>query len=289
LRGKADARSAAPLAASPRLRGEADAQSAAGEGPCTLCVDACPCKAIDLSQQPRTIEIDVAAIIWATGWQPYDPARLSDLGFGACKDIITNMMMERLASPSGPTGGRVVCPSDGRAPARIAFVQCAGSRDDAHLGYCSGLCCMASAKQARYLRAQHPGAEITIYYIDRRASGRQEAFLAETERDEKLQFVPGKVARVSIDGGMPVMEVEDTAKGSKLKQKVDLVVLATGMVPSAGSASLAADQYGFLISDQLSAGQLAAGCARGPMDVATAVRDATSAVLRALAECGGGM
>jgi quinone-modifying oxidoreductase subunit QmoA len=275
--------SAASLTASPRLRGEADARSAAGEGlSCTKCLDACPNQAIDLSQKPRTFDLDVAAVIWATGWAPYDAARLTDLGFGACKDIITNMMMERLASPSGPTDGRVVCPSDGRAPARIAFVQCAGSRDDVHLGYCSGLCCMASAKQARYVRAQHPNAEITIYYIDRRASGRQEAFLAETERDEKLQFVPGKVARVSVDGGMPVVEVEDTAKGSKLKQKVDLVVLATGMIPSAASASLATDKYGFLISEQPSAGQLAAGCARGPMDVATAVRDATSAVLRAL-------
>ena len=281
---------AASLTASPRLRGEADARSAAGEGlSCTKCLDACPNQAIDLSQKPRTFDLDVAAVIWATGWAPYDAARLTDLGFGACKDIITNMMMERLASPSGPTDGRVVCPSDGRAPARIAFVQCAGSRDDVHLGYCSGLCCMASAKQARYVRAQHPNAEITIYYIDRRASGRQEAFLAETERDEKLQFVPGKVARVSVDGGMPVVEVEDTAKGSKLKQKVDLVVLATGMVPSAASASLATDKHGFLIPEQPSAGQLAAGCARGPMDVATAVRDATSAVLRALAECGGGM
>ena len=282
--------SAASLTASPRLRGEADARSAAGEGlSCTKCLDACPNQAIDLSQKPRTFDLDVAAVIWATGWAPYDAARLTDLGFGACKDIITNMMMERLASPSGPTDGRVVCPSDGRAPARIAFVQCAGSRDDVHLGYCSGLCCMASAKQARYVRAQHPNAEITIYYIDRRASGRQEAFLAETERDEKLQFVPGKVARVSVDGGMPVVEVEDTAKGSKLKQTVDLVVLATGMVPSAASASLAADKHGFLLPEQPSAGQLAAGCARGPMDVATAVRDATSAVLRALAECGGGM
>jgi quinone-modifying oxidoreductase, subunit QmoA len=257
-----------------------------GEGlPCTNCVDACPCKAIDLSQQPRTFDIEVAAVIWATGWAPYDAARLTDLGFGKSKDIITNMMMERLASPHGPTGGRVVCPSDGRAPASIAFVQCAGSRDDAHLGYCSGLCCMASAKQARYLRAQHPDAEIYIFYIDRRATGRQETFLAETEQDAKVHFIPGKVARVSVDGGMAVVEVEDTAKGNKLKHKVDLVVLATGMTPLPSSASLAADRNGFLAREQPSSGQLAAGCARGPMDVAATVRDATSAVLGALGQC----
>jgi len=256
-----------------------DPQSCEGLA-CGKCVEPCPTKAIDLSAQPRTFELDVAAVIWATGWSPYDPALLTDLGFGASKDVITNMMMERLASPHGPTAGRVLCPSDGRAPASVAFVQCAGSRDDAHLGYCSGLCCLASAKQARYLRAQHPDAEIYVFYIDRRAAGRQEIFLAETERDPKLHFIPGKVARVSADGGAPVVEVEDTAKGSKLKQKVDLVVLASGMVPASQSASLAADKYGFVLSEQ--AGQFAAGCARGPMDVATAVRDATSAVLRAL-------
>jgi quinone-modifying oxidoreductase subunit QmoA len=258
-----------------------DAKTCQGAS-CAKCVSACPCHAIDLSQSARTIELDVASVIWATGWTPYDATRLTDLGFGTCKDIITNMMMERLASPHGPTDGRVLCPSDGRAPATVAFVQCAGSRDDAHLRYCSGLCCMASAKQVRYVRAQHPGAEIYVYYIDRRAIGRQETFIAETERDEKVHFIPGKVARVSVDGGSPVVEVEDTAKGRKLKQKVDLVVLATGMIPSTTGPSLMADKYGFLVTE---AGQLTAGCARGPMDVASVVRDATAAALGALGQC----
>jgi quinone-modifying oxidoreductase subunit QmoA len=257
-----------------------------GEGfPCTKCVDACPSKAIDLSQQPRTIELDVQAVIWATGWTPYDSSRLTDLGFGAHRDVITNMMMERLASPHGPTGGRIACPSNDKAPASVAFVQCAGSRDDAHLAYCSGLCCMASAKHARYVRAQHPDAEIFIYYIDRSAAGRQEIFLAETERDAKVHFVPGKVARVSVDADSPLVEVEDMGQGRKVKQKVDLVVLATGMVPSSANDALARDRYGFLIREQ--PGQLPAGCARGPMDVASSVRDATSAALRAMAVAAG--
>jgi quinone-modifying oxidoreductase, subunit QmoA len=265
-------------------RGEVAERSEAGEGPCTLCADACPTHAIDLAAAPRTFDLEVAAVIWATGWQPYEPTRLVDLGFGACRDVITNMMLERLASPHGPTAGRVLCPSDGKAPASIAFVQCAGSRDEAHLAYCSGLCCMASAKHARYLRAQYPDAEITVYYIDRRAAGRHELFLAETERDGKVHFIPGKVARISAHGddGKPVLEVEDTAKGSKLKHKVDLVVLAAGMVPSQVNEKLVSDRYGFLAAEQPSPGQLTAGCAREPMDVASAVRDATSAALRAL-------
>ena len=252
---------------------------------CSKCTDACPTKAIDLAQPTRVFQLEVQAVIWATGWALYDPTQLTDLGFGTHPDIITNMMMERLASPNGPTGGRIVRPSNDQAPASIAFVQCAGSRDDAHLGYCSGLCCMASAKHARYVRAQHPDAEIFIYYIDRRAAGRQETFLVETEQDAKVYFVPGKVARVSVDAGSPVLEVEDTSKGSKLKHKVDLVVLAAGMVPTQTNVGLATDRHGFLFREQPSKGQLTAGCARGPMDVATAVRDATSAVLHALEQC----
>ena len=255
--------------------------AAAGVAPCHLCADACPTHAIDLSATPRTFDLEVAAVIWATGWQPYDPTRLRDLGWGASPDVISNMMMERLASPHGPTAGKVVRPSDGRAPASVAFVQCAGSRDDAHLPYCSGLCCMASAKQVRYVREQHPDADVYVFYIDRRAAGRQEIFLADTEQDAKVHFVPGKVARISLDGGSPVLEVEDTAQARKLKQKVDLVVLATGMVPSASAGELVADGHGFRHREQPS-GQIPAGCAREPMDVATAVRDATSAVIRAL-------
>jgi quinone-modifying oxidoreductase, subunit QmoA len=258
-----------------------DAQACTGTS-CAKCVSECPCQAIDLSMQPRTMEIDVAAVIWTTGWRPYETNRLSDLGFGAHPDVITNMMMERLASPHGPTGGRVQCPSDGRAPASIAFIQCAGSRDDAHLPYCSGVCCMASTKQARYVRAQYPDAEISIYYIDRRASGRQETFLAETERDPKIHFVPGKVSQVSIRDGKPVLDVEDTSRGKRLQHVVDLVVLATGMVPSETRVSLGRGPYGFVAA---SPEQLAAGCAREPMDVAAAVRDASSAALQALAFC----
>jgi quinone-modifying oxidoreductase, subunit QmoA len=252
---------------------------------CGKCVAACPCQAIDLSMPARSFEFDVAAVIWATGWAPYPPERLTDLGFGSHRDIITNMMLERLASPHGPTQGRVLRPSNGSAPTSVAFVQCAGSRDDAHLGYCSGLCCMASAKQVRYLRSQHPEAEIYVYYIDRRAVGRHEGFMAETERDAKVHYVPGKVAKIAIESDAPVLEVEDTSQGTRLRHRVDLVVLATGMVPSASMDGLARDGNRFLAREQPSTGQFPAGCARAPMDVATSVRDAASAVLRALGCC----
>jgi quinone-modifying oxidoreductase subunit QmoA len=253
---------------------------------CGKCVAACPSHAIDLSAQPRAHEIETAAIIWATGWDPYDPARLVDLGFGAHPDVVTSVMLERMASPHGPTGGRILRPSNGEPPRSIAFVQCAGSRDDAHLAYCSGVCCMASAKQARYVHAQDPAAKISVYFIDRRAAGRHEKFLAETEGAAGVRFVPGKVARVSVQGGSAAVEAEDTARGELVVEPADLVVLATGMVPSplgpAVEREVDRDGFGFLTREQSRGGHLVAGCARGPMDVASAVRDATSAALHAL-------
>ncbi|MBN2191635.1 MAG: CoB--CoM heterodisulfide reductase iron-sulfur subunit A family protein [Polyangiaceae bacterium] len=262
------------------------------EPSCTRCVSACPQQAIDLGMPERELELEVAAVIWATGWEPYGAKALTDLGFGAHPDVITNLMLERLAAPQGPTGGRITCPSDGRVPERVAFVQCAGSRDVDHLEYCSGVCCLASAKQARYLRAAHPGVDVSIYYIDRRAAGNQERFLATTAEDERLQFVPGKVARVDVSGRFPVLEFENVATGRLEAATADLVVLATGMVPSQSDTpafrELGRDAWGFLTglearTNEPSAGQFVAGCARQPMDVSSSVRDATSAVARALA------
>ncbi len=257
---------------------------------CARCVSACPYGAVELGMSERELELEVTAVIWATGWDPYDATALADLGYGAHPDVVTGLMLERLASPQGPTGGRVACPSDGRAPRRVAFVQCAGSRDTAHLEYCSGVCCLASAKQARYLRAAHPEAEIAIHFIDRRAAGNAERFLAATAADERLRFVPGKVARIDVSGASPVVEVEDVTTGRLTATPVDLVVLATGMVPSRSDAPafqrLSRDANGFLTAaqpDRIGAGHYVVGCARQPMDVAAAVRDATAAVARALA------
>ena len=256
---------------------------------CALCVKECPVDAIDLSIPPRDFEISVNAVIWATGWHPYDPVALRDLGFGSHPDIITNVMMERLASPQGPTGGRIVCPSDGREPKRVAFVQCAGSRDESHLEYCSGVCCLASAKQARYVREASPDIDITIHYIDRRAAGSYERFLADTADDAKTHFLLGKVAKINVANGLPVLEFEDIAANRLATRTADLVVLATGMVPegddTAACPKLERDTNGFLIDSHPGSRQFPAGCARQPMDVASSVRDATSAVAKALAVC----
>jgi len=115
---------------------------------CRACADACTYAAIDLDANPTSSTLEVASIVVATGWQPYPLDKLPELGGGLLPDVVSNAQMERLASATGPTAGKILRPSDGKAPARVAFVQCAGSRDVNHLPYCSSVCCLASLKQA---------------------------------------------------------------------------------------------------------------------------------------------
>jgi quinone-modifying oxidoreductase subunit QmoA len=257
---------------------------------CAKCVPACAYDAIDLEMEAETIELDTDAVIWATGWDGYDASAIEELGFGTSPDIITNLMMERLATRSGPTGGRIVRPSDRQEIKAVAFVQCAGSRDENHLPYCSGVCCLASLKQARYVREQYPDAEIYVFYIDIRAPGRLEDFYQTSQEDEKLTLIKGKVGKVTATNGRLTVEAEDAMAGTPVRQEVDLVVLATGMVPAyRGEAQveggLAVDDAGFLTDEQPNRGILVAGCAKRPTDVATSLRDATGAAMKALQIC----
>lgn len=260
---------------------------------CGKCVPACPFDAIDLGMTAEAIEVDVQAVIIATGWEPFDASRVDGLGYGMHPNVITNVMMERFASRAGPTDGRIPGRDDGSAVEAVAFVQCAGSRDENYLKHCSGVCCLASLKQARYVREQYPDAEIYIFYIDLRAPGRMEDFLTASEADEKLHLVKGKVARIDRDAdtGKLTVEAEDVMSGSRVLQEVDLAVLATGIRPSetgtiAIDGGLPVDEHGFLVREQRE-GVYVAGCSARPADVATCVRDATGAVANALQFCGG--
>jgi len=126
--------------------------------------------------KPETVTVTVGSVVWATGWQPFDPSKVDYYGFDKHQNVITNVMMERLASHNGPTQGKIVRPSDGKGIESIAFVQCAGSRDENYLPFCSSVCCLASLKHATYVREQYPEAKIYIFYIDIRALGKYEDF-----------------------------------------------------------------------------------------------------------------
>ncbi len=252
---------------------------------CSKCVDACKYGAIDLSQTEQVVTVDAKAVIWATGWEPYDAKKLDLLGFGKFPDVVTNVMMERLAAPDGPTKGRIVRPSTKGEITAVAFVQCAGSRDENHLEYCSSVCCMASLKHVRYIREQYPDAEIHVHYIDVRANGFLEDFYRQVREDTKVHFHRGKVAKVSRDSSSDrlLVEAEDTLTSSRVKENVDLVVLATGMTPvtrDLPTAASSVDSNGFLMTD--GNGTIGCGVSTGPKDVATVVQEATGSVLKAI-------
>ena len=249
---------------------------------------ACPYDAIDLDMQPSTFDLKVGAIVWATGWEPYDAGKIAYYGFDKHKNVISNVMMERLASYNGPTGGKIVRLSDNGEVKKIAFVQCAGSRDENHLPYCSGVCCLASLKQTTYLLEQNPDAQATIFYIDIRALGKYEDFFTKVQADERVTLIKGKAGEISEDPetGKVTVLVEDQASGKILKDQFELVVLATGMVPESAShpvpADVAYDEHGFILAGRPGGGIIGAGCARKPVDVATSVQDATAAALKAI-------
>ncbi len=251
------------------------------------CVEACKYDAIDLDMQPFDMEIKACGIIWATGWKPYDATKIDNLGFGKYENVVTNVILERLAAADGPTQGRILRPSDKGGINKVGFVQCAGSRDENHLPYCSGVCCAVSMKQALYIREQYPDAEIHIFYIDVRSPGRLEDFYTKVDSDEKIFFHRGKAAEVKEIPGSKNLTVaaENTITGVITEMEVDMVVLATGMVPNTVDfkppLNTELDEWGFILP-HTSSGIVGAGVACRPVDVAACVQDATGSVLKAL-------
>jgi quinone-modifying oxidoreductase subunit QmoA len=264
-------------------------RAAVGDEEAGKIAEACTVGAVNPDAAATTETIEVGAVVVATGWHPYPIENLEEFGGGKISDVIANVHMERMASPSGPTGGKIVCPSTNEPPKTVAFVQCAGSRDVNHLNYCSSVCCLASLKQATYVKSQLPDAEVTMYYIDRRTPGRNEDFLVKVAEMEGVKLVKGKVGRIEQNGSIK-LHVEDVENVKLIEVEPDLVVLATGMVPNAADNDLALftrkDDEGFVLDD-LDSGVTVAGVARRPEDVAASVRDATGAAARAVIAAGG--
>jgi len=249
---------------------------------------ACRYDAIDLAMQEETIELSAGAIIWATGWKPYDAAKIQPYGYGQFPNVVTSVEFERLADPRGPTGGKLVRPSDGKEAKNVAFIQCAGSRDENHLRHCSRICCMASLKQTQYLRESYgANAKSTIYYIDIRAIDRFEDFYQRVQQDSTVRFVKSKVARIAQTArtGALTLHGVDTEGYHRYATEHDLVVLAIGMEPETNGISLPddviRDSSGF-IEGSADGGQQGAGAAASPLDVNRATQSATAAALRAI-------
>jgi quinone-modifying oxidoreductase subunit QmoA len=262
----------------PAIIGTDDAQKAK---------DACKYNAIDLDMQEREIRFPAGAVIWATGWRPYDAAKIQPYGYDRFENVITNVEFERMADPKGPTAGKIVRPSDGKEAKNVAFIQCAGSRDRNHLLHCSRICCMASLKQTHYVTDAYEDANVTIYYIDIRAIDRFEDFYATVKAKENVTFCKSKVANIITDKeGNPICRGVDTEGYHRYENTHDLVVLATGMEPSVSPGDFPVDivinREGFIEPDAANGGVFAAGSASDALDVNRAVQHATGAALKAI-------
>ena len=264
----------------PRIIGTPDAERAKA---------ACKYDAVDLDMQEQVLELKVGAIIWATGWKPYDAAKIQPYGYHRYANVITSVEFERMMDPFGPTGGKLLRPSDGKEAKDVAFIQCAGSRDRNHLKHCSRICCMASLKQSTYLREQWGDeGKASIYYIDIRAIDRIEDFYQNVQADPNVKFIKSKVASIIEDKatGNPVLEGVDTEGYHRYSNPHDLVVLAIGMEPSvprdAFPMEVVVNEHGFIEADAANGGIFAAGCSSDALDVNRAVQSATASALRAI-------
>ncbi|MBL3588844.1 MAG: CoB--CoM heterodisulfide reductase iron-sulfur subunit A family protein [gamma proteobacterium endosymbiont of Lamellibrachia anaximandri] len=259
----------------PAIIGSDDAQKAK---------DACKVNAVDLDMQEETIEFNAGAVVWATGWQPYDANKIQPYGYDRFENVITSVEFERLADPTGPTGGKILRPSDGKEVKNVAFIQCAGSRDKNHLLHCSRICCMASLKQCTY---PADDVDISVYYIDIRAIDRFEGFYQKVKAQDNVKFIKSKVASiVKGEDDSPVLHGVDTEGYNRYANQHDLVVLAVGMEPSVDKESFPVDivinEEGFIEPASENGGIFAAGCSSDALDVNRAVQHATGAALRAV-------
>lgn len=251
--------------------------------------DACKYGAVDLDMQEQETSINVGAIIWATGWKPYDAGKIQPYGYDRIANVITSVEFERMLDPFGPTGGKILRPGDGKEARDVAFIQCAGSRDKNHLAHCSRICCMASLKQTTYLRERYgDDGKGTVYYIDIRAIDRIDDFYQKVQEDPNISFVKSKVASITEDKatGNPVLHGVDTEGYHRYSNPHELVVLAIGMEPSVPKsvfpANVVVNESGFVELNEANGGFFAAGCSSDALDVNRAVQSATASALRAI-------
>ncbi len=264
---------------------------------CGECVRTCGPAAIDLTEKERIRELEVGAIVVATGVDIFDPRKYPEYGHGKFPDVLTNLQFERLCNAAGPTGGKVVT-STGKVPESIVFIQCVGSRDKARGGeYCSKVCCMISAKQLSIFKHHNHNGKAYVFYIDNRAGGKgYEEFLRRAIEEEGATYIRGRAAKVFQEGGKMVVRGENTLGGGQIEVEADMVVLATGLTPQrdfinvARALNLAADKYGFFlelhpklgpVETPLSGIFLAGGC-QGPKDIPESVAQGGAAAAEAL-------
>jgi len=267
-------------------------------GKCRACEKVCQPQAIEFDQEDETIEFQVGCIVVATGFHFFDAGKYTEYGYDSCPDVISWLQFERLTNASGPTGGKLQRPSDGKVPQTIVFVHCVGSRDPSKgFPYCSRICCMATAKHAVIARSKIPDAKIYSFYIDIRAAGKgYEEFVRRAIEQEDIQFIKGRPARIIQDGDKLLVRSEDAFLGRQIEVEADMVILTNGAAAQDDAPELAQklgigyDQYGFFSElhpklrpvETNKAGIFLAGMCQGPKDIPESVAQASASASKVL-------
>jgi heterodisulfide reductase subunit A len=262
------------------------------DGSCRQCEETCPEKAIDFRQEDQQILEKVGAIVVATGYDLFPKEQLGEYGYGEIPNVIDGLAFERMLSADGPTKGRILRPSDGKVPKEIVFIQCVASRDpDRYMPYCSRICCMYTAKQAKIYKEQISDGQPYIFYMDIRSDCKgYEEFLQKTIEEQGVLYLRGRVSRVFQDDGKVRVLGVDTLTGKVVEVAADMVVLATAIVPSNGVKDLAGklratvDRHGFLTEAHIklypvessTKGIYLAGCGQSPKDISDTVSQASA-------------
>jgi len=265
-----------------------------GTGP--LCVDACEAKAIDFKQKDKEIELNVGAIVVATGYDLLDPEKMYEYGYDISDDVITTMQMERLINSSGPTTGEIICPSTGEKPKSITYILCVGSRDENECTWCCRIGCMSALKHV-YLLKEKLGddVEINICYTDIRSFGKGYEEFYHKIRGMNTNFFRGRPSEVRVNKDNITIDIFDTTTNKLFEIRTDLVVLVPALVPRADSEDFARilrisqSADGFLLEahpklrpvDTFTGGIFIAGCCQAPKDIQDSVAQASGAAARA--------
>lgn len=265
---------------------------------CGVCAKVCPSEAIDFNQQDELITEEVGAVVAATGYDLFDWTVYGEYGGGQYPDVITSMQYERMLSASGPSEGHVKRPSDGKEPKNVVFIQCVGSRDKSvNRPYCSGFCCMYTAKQTILTKDHIPDSQSFVFYMDIRAPGKMyDEFTRRAMEEYGAKYIRGRVSMIYPQGDKLIVRGADTLMGEQVEVDADLVVLAVGVEAAHGATDLAKklrisyDSYGFFMEghpklkpvETNTAGVFLAGACQGPKDIPASVAQGSAAAAKVL-------
>jgi heterodisulfide reductase subunit A-like polyferredoxin len=264
---------------------------------CLQCVKACQPGAIVHDEQEQTVELEVGAVLLTPGFEAFDARRRGEFGFGYAANVLTNVQFERMLSASGPTQGHIRRPSDGQAPKRLAFIQCVGSRDSGcDNDYCSSVCCMAATKEAILAKEHEPGLEVTVFYLDLRAFGKDFDRYCERAKREGVRYVRSFISttyEMPDSGNLRLVYFDPQRK--QVEDEFDMVVLSLGLEPSASLVGQAErlgvdlNRWGFALTNELRPldtsrpGVFVGGAFQEPKDIPDTVMQASAAAARAMA------